>query len=617
MYSFHSSLEEKNQLLHTLTTYGIETTVDRAKKKDRIREWIQASAIVEEYEEDESDLNEDIRVVYEDEDEEPSSMKGRHFPETRPVVRNETRRHKNRTHGSSARKRQPIKRQPTERKIPFAPQVAEERETIARFASFPNGDPNLALLKNGTSNDTTSPLSLKAEANVEDRKASMNGQMINNCPIMTSLNVQDESILTNSGGNGFKPNSQETKPTLSPQLEFQDHRAAIDNASLSKNPQLPNRKHRSQTAPFPASPELLNGSGGSESSARRSQSAVVLANSTQQPDRSKMGIGRPVERSVMPVTNGQSSVARGESAAPRAEHRSATQSMSRVENAPVAMLPRVENQSNVARNEKSGPTGPIAMNPLALPAASHLVMQSFNAMQGINNQVVAGDNNNNPGVNSPRNSSCSTPSKVLTPKNSPTTTPARTCTPPKHKGSLRVEESVVYYGKDPFEHYGIAQGAILRDRIARRGSMESENRSVSNWGSMFDFGFAWHWRLEDGEVVEGWRGLRMGRDTVHRVLVWPRYTRRVSGYVAKRVFGGGEIWSRWGIGDWYYTYWRGLIPCIWGIERDRFMVYFEFGEGGVGDIFPRCCFSYETIFFLKLNTNDGMEYLKMIARDVA
>lgn len=482
MYSFHSSLEEKNQLLHTLTTYGIETTVDRAKKKDRIREWIQASAIVEEYEEDESDLNEDIRVVYEDEDEEPSSMKGRHFPETRPVVRNETRRHKNRTHGSSARKRQPIKRQPTERKIPFAPQVAEERETIARFASFPNGDPNLALLKNGTSNDTTSPLSLKAEANVEDRKALMNGQMINNCPIMTSLNVQNESILTNSGGNGFKPNSQETKPTLSPQLEFQDHRAAIDNASLSKNPQLPNRKHRSQTAPFPASPELLNGSGGSESSARRSQSAVVLANSTQQPDRSKMGIGRPVERSVMPVTNGQSSVARGESAAPRAEHRSATQSMSRVENAPVAMLPaaRAENQSNVARNEKSGPTGPIAMNPLALPAASHLVMQSFNAMQGINNQVVAGDNNNNPGVNSPRNSSCSTPSKVLTPKNSPTTTPARTCTPPKHKGSHRVEESVVYYGKDPFEHYGIAQGAILRDRIARRGSMESENRSVSN-----------------------------------------------------------------------------------------------------------------------------------------
>lgn len=457
MYSFHSSLEEKNQLLHTLTTYGIETTVDRAKKKDRIREWIQASAIVEEYEEDESDLNEDIRVVYEDEDEEPSSMKGRHFPETRPIVRNETRRHKNRTHDSSARKRQPVKRQPTERKIPFAPQVAEERETIARFASFPNGDPNLALLKNGTTNDTTSPL----KTDVEDQKSLVNGQTI------TSLNVQDESILTNSGGNGFKPNSQETVPQLD---NFQDPRAAIpDNASSSKNPQLPSRKHRSQTAPFP---ELVNGSGGSESSARRSQSAAVLANSAQQPDRSKTGLGRPVERSAMPVTNGQSSVARGESAAPIVEHRSAAQSMSRVENA--SILARVENQSSAigGRNERS-----IAMNPpLALSAASHLVVQSFNAMQGINGQVAGGDNN--PGANS--NSPSSTPSNVLTPKNSPTATPARTCTPPKHKGGHRVEEGVVYYGKDPFEHYGIAQGAILRDRIGRRGSMESENRSVSD-----------------------------------------------------------------------------------------------------------------------------------------
>lgn len=479
MYSFHSSLEEKNQLLHTLTTYGIETTVDRAKKKDRIREWIQASAIVEEYEEDESDLNEDIRVVYEDEDEEPSSMKGRHFPETRPIVKNEeTKRHKNRTHhhGSSARKRQPIKRQPTERKIPFAPQVAEERETVARFASFPNGDPNLALLKNGTNNDTTPPLSLKTEPNMEtNQKPLVNGQMINNSP-MNSLNVQDESVLLNSGGNGFKPNLQEAIPKSFPQ-DFQDHQSAItpviDNTSLSKSPEIPNRKHRSQTAPFPASP-VLNGSGGSESSsARRSQSAVVLANSTQQPDRSKMVIGRPVERSAMPVTNGQSSssVARGESSTPRVEHRSATQSMSRVENA--VMLPvaaRLENQSSAmpARNE----------NPLTMSAASHLVMQSFNAMQGINSNQV-----DNPGSNlrnSPKNSPSSTPNKILTPKNSPTTTPARTCTPPRHKGSHRgVEESIVYYGKDPFEHYGIAQGAILRDS-ARRGSMESGNRSVSN-----------------------------------------------------------------------------------------------------------------------------------------
>jgi serine/threonine-protein kinase SBK len=47
MYSYHSSVEEKNQLLFTLTQYGIETTVDRSAKKDRIRDWIQASVITE------------------------------------------------------------------------------------------------------------------------------------------------------------------------------------------------------------------------------------------------------------------------------------------------------------------------------------------------------------------------------------------------------------------------------------------------------------------------------------------------------------------------------------------------------------------------------------------
>ncbi|KAK5642022.1 hypothetical protein RI129_008189 [Pyrocoelia pectoralis] len=51
MYSFHSSPEEKNKLLFTLTQYGIETTVDRSAKKDRIRQWIQASVIEEEMEE--------------------------------------------------------------------------------------------------------------------------------------------------------------------------------------------------------------------------------------------------------------------------------------------------------------------------------------------------------------------------------------------------------------------------------------------------------------------------------------------------------------------------------------------------------------------------------------
>lgn len=50
MYSFHSSAEEKNKLLQTLAQHGIETTVDRAEKKKRIRDWIQSSVIAEEEE---------------------------------------------------------------------------------------------------------------------------------------------------------------------------------------------------------------------------------------------------------------------------------------------------------------------------------------------------------------------------------------------------------------------------------------------------------------------------------------------------------------------------------------------------------------------------------------
>lgn len=52
MYSYHSSVEEKNQLLRMLRQYGIETTVDRSAKKVRIQQWIQSSVIPEENEKD-------------------------------------------------------------------------------------------------------------------------------------------------------------------------------------------------------------------------------------------------------------------------------------------------------------------------------------------------------------------------------------------------------------------------------------------------------------------------------------------------------------------------------------------------------------------------------------
>ncbi|CAH0546507.1 unnamed protein product [Brassicogethes aeneus] len=58
MYSFHSSPEEKNKLLSSLAQYGLETTVDRVAKKDRIRQWIQNS-VIEEDDENEEELDEE------------------------------------------------------------------------------------------------------------------------------------------------------------------------------------------------------------------------------------------------------------------------------------------------------------------------------------------------------------------------------------------------------------------------------------------------------------------------------------------------------------------------------------------------------------------------------
>lgn len=64
MYSFHSSPEEKNKLLYSLTQHGIETTVDRVAKKKRIRDWIQESVIQEDNEEENDDEEEDVEISH-------------------------------------------------------------------------------------------------------------------------------------------------------------------------------------------------------------------------------------------------------------------------------------------------------------------------------------------------------------------------------------------------------------------------------------------------------------------------------------------------------------------------------------------------------------------------
>ncbi|KAG7200399.1 hypothetical protein KM043_017854 [Ampulex compressa] len=488
MYSFHSSLEEKNQLLHTLTTYGIETTVDRSKKKDRIRQWIESSAIAEKGEEDESDINEDVHF-YADEDEEPSSMKGRHFPERRPSAKPVESRKKNGTKASTARKRQPVK--PVERKIPFAPQVAEERETIARFASFPNGDPSLAIVTNGTNgtvNVTNSApmsgaLATKADSSSKDARSSFvraNGQALVNSPVNDLNAPQDDTMLTTGGFVVVNSTSAEDAPQTGEDL----HRESVsreDNArNLPKSPQIPTRKHRSQTAPFPApTSSLLNGS--RVQSTKRSQSATVLP--TAQPEKSVTPVARPEESFTVPFRPDNPSAANIQSGRPESyptaaaaslENRSSTatraersvQLTSQMENPTLPMLPapRAENQSSndlsTSRNEKSMPGSGIPTNSLSMSVASHLVMQSFSALQGINAVPTAN-------ASSPMSSPVATR----------TSTPTRTTTPPSMKTNSRFEETIKY-GKDAYEHYGIAQGVILRTEVGRQGS--SGSRSVSN-----------------------------------------------------------------------------------------------------------------------------------------
>lgn len=427
MYSFHSSLEEKNQLLHTLTTYGIETTVDHSKKKDRIREWIQASAIVEENEEDESDVYEDSEF-YDDEDRdnerngsekaESVSMRGRHFPERRPT-NNPRKRGGSRvaTGRVVSKNRVPVK--PVERKIPFAPQVAEERETNARFASFPNGDPKLAAVRNG--GDQTHDLSATSVTNhfsSDPRSSVPNGG-----------SVKDPARISDS--RDASPLS--TQPVKQSGSKAGSSVQDSGGRAVPMSPQIPARKNRAHTAPFSdtrsaearADPE------------RRAQSATVLRTpETEEPPLpprvpktfvSSHPVTTRADNPSVAISRAMRSIASPVARADRAPAAPISDA-SLAESQPPSVLP--------GRVEGSPPTG----TQITTSVASHLAMQTFNTLQGI------------AGASSPASSS----------------------------SGKRTKEVNVAYGKDAYEHYGIAQGVILPMglNIVRQDSIGS--RSVSN-----------------------------------------------------------------------------------------------------------------------------------------
>ncbi|XP_012522129.2 serine/threonine-protein kinase ppk1 [Monomorium pharaonis] len=421
MYSFHSSLEEKNQLLRTLTTYGIETTVDRSKKKDRIREWIQASAIVEENEEDESDIYEDSEF-YEDEDRENDgngseevesvSMRGRHFPERRPAAVTSADPRRRRGSRAASRRVASKNRPPVERKVPFAPQVAEERETIARFASFPNGDPKLAAaMRNGGDLPATSANHVTADAPTTTTAAN---NFSSNPPQSTAPSVNQNS-RDESPSTAAVPVKRSPPKTATGIPDGGGRTAPM-------SPQIPARKNRAHTAPFS---DTRTSAESRAELARRAQSATVLRTSETTEDQPRASAKHPV--SPYPVTGRAPARSIGPSAARASDRAPAvpiTSNASPAEAQPPGNAGRIEVSSQI-------PTS----------AVSHVATQSYTGT-----------------LQASSSSSTSKP------------------------GQGRAEAVNVAYGKDAYQHYGIAQGVILPMRVntVRQDSTGSGSRSVSN-----------------------------------------------------------------------------------------------------------------------------------------
>lgn len=142
MYSFHSSPEEKNKLLFTLTQYGIETTVDRCAKKDRIRQWIQASVIEEENEEEEDEEQTDEIIGIRDNETGPPGERLDRGP-----VQNSNRINKDNRRASivSINRSEGSYVPPIDPRIPF-----EEQKNRRLSIDQINGNNNTIIRQNGT-----------------------------------------------------------------------------------------------------------------------------------------------------------------------------------------------------------------------------------------------------------------------------------------------------------------------------------------------------------------------------------------------------------------------------------------------------------------------------------
>lgn len=413
MYSFHSSLEEKNQLLFTLTQYGIETTVNRTEKKDRIREWIRSSAIREENEET-SDVdcseNKDENENDDDDSDDNLNTRGRHFPESRERSKVTVRRN-SRTISQT---------RSTERRNPFAPQVAKERQAIAQSASFPNGDLNLAFKSNDR--DTTLDNTVRRFDKSEN-----------------NYSTENTSYAYDKDRHGQHDRHRHRTKTM-PDSSLDDRllgRAVDESSVTARSKDEPTNSGRSANG---TNNSLDTNS--SENSVSTSLDGSVATNFG--PNVAANGIAGPssfpneIPQDLGAIAAKNERLSTTGPRVPARKYRSQTQA-----SFPISQPPVTSGKSLPARRSRSAKL-PLSQaidanqsaSPLTMSMASRLVMQSFNSLQAMNDR--------------------------------------------KDGARPKAEESATY-GKDTYGHYGIAQNAVAK--VERRPSYDSYTGSGSRSAS--------------------------------------------------------------------------------------------------------------------------------------
>lgn len=226
MYSFHSSPEEKNKLLRTLTQYGIETTVDRCAKKDRIRQWIQASVIEEENEGDEDEEQTEEVIGIRDNETGPPGERIDRGP-----VQNSTRMNKDNRRSSVVS----VNRSDGVYVPPIDPRIPLEEQRNRRMSMDQTNGNNDRVKQNGVAKDD------KRNGNDYSVKKALPFQNV----MLISRNDSQESDQSTDSGSTIKHN-----------INIQIPQSEMYNCSLS--PALPPRAKKHVT--LNVNGKIINGS---------------------------------------------------------------------------------------------------------------------------------------------------------------------------------------------------------------------------------------------------------------------------------------------------------------------------------------------------------------------